>query len=104
MAAAELNDSAKQAVVSSATTLIGQGLDQLTTIGATVGSLQAQVTQADDEMSTQMTLMNKQIGTLDNVDVAKVATELSSLTTQLETAYQATAQLQKLSLAQYLPS
>ena len=51
-----------------------------------------------------MTLIKTQIGTLDNVDPNQVATQLNTLTTQLETAYQITAQLQKLSLAQYLPA
>jgi flagellar hook-associated protein 3 FlgL len=66
--------------------------------------MQTQVKQADDDMSTQITLMGSQLGGLDNIDAAKVATQLDSLTTQLETAYQVTAQLQKLSLAQYLPT
>ncbi len=35
---------------------------------------------------------------------SQVATQLNTLTTQIETAYQITAQLQKLSLAQYLPT
>lgn len=100
----QLSPSATQAVVSSATTLITQGLSQLTTVGASVGQMQSRVTQADDDMTAQISLMNKQIGSLDNVNVATVATQLSALTTQLETAYQLTAQLQKLSLAQYLPS
>jgi flagellar hook-associated protein 3 FlgL len=98
----ELSQSAQQAVVTSATTLVNQGLSQLTTTGANIGQMQAQVKQADDDMSTQMNLLGSQIGGLDNIDPAKVATQLSSLTTQLEVAYQVTAQLQKLSLAQYL--
>ena len=51
-----------------------------------------------------MTLLQTQIGKLDNVDAASVATQLSTLSTQLQTAYQLTAQMQKLSLAQYLPT
>jgi flagellar hook-associated protein 3 FlgL len=100
----ELSSSATQVVVNTATTLINQGLTAITNIGSNVGQAQAQVTQANDEMSTQMNLMKTQIGNLDNVDASTVATELNTLSTQLETAYQVTAQLQKLSLAQYLPT
>ena len=50
-----------------------------------------------------MTILQTQIGNLDNVNAQAVAVQLNTLTTQLQTAYQLTAQLQKLSLAQYLP-
>lgn len=99
-----LDDSAQSAVVSAATSLITEGLSGVTNVGTNVGAMQDQLKQADDNMSTQSTLIKTQIGGLDNVDPAQVATQLSTLTTQLETAYQATAQLQKLSLAQYLPT
>jgi flagellar hook-associated protein 3 FlgL len=55
-------------------------------------------------MSNQLTILQTQIGNLDNVDSSTVATQINSLQTQLETAYELTAQLQKLSLAQYLPT
>jgi len=51
-----------------------------------------------------MTLLKTQLGGLDNVSETQVATQLNTLTTVIETAYQVTAQLQKLSLAQYLPA
>ncbi len=50
-----------------------------------------------------MTILQTQIGNLDNVNAQSVATQLNTLSTQLQTAYELTAQLQKLSLAQYLP-
>ena len=99
-----LSSAAKQVVVTTAEGLITQGLSQVTAIGSQLGQTKTQLTQADDDMSTQMTLMKTQIGGLDNVDANQVATQLSSLTTQIEAAYQITAQLQKLSLAQYLPA
>ena len=55
-------------------------------------------------MSSQMTILQTQTGNLDDVDANSVATQLNTLTTQIETAYQVTAPLQKLSLAQYLPT
>jgi flagellar hook-associated protein 3 FlgL len=55
-------------------------------------------------MSSQMTILQAQIGNLDNVDQYQVATQVNALTTQIQTAYQLTAQLQQLSLAKYLPA
>jgi flagellar hook-associated protein 3 FlgL len=98
-----LGEGAQQALASTATSLVTQGVSSMTTTEAGVGAALSQVTQANASMGTQMTILQTQVGNLDNVDANSVATQLSTLTTQIETAYQLTAQLQKLSLAQYLP-
>ena len=51
-----------------------------------------------------MTILQTQVGNLDDADVNSVATQLNTLTTEIETAYQIIAKLQELSLAQYLPT
>ncbi|HTV32191.1 MAG TPA: flagellar hook-associated family protein [Methylocella sp.] len=99
---ASLSTAAQQTVVTAASSLLGQGLNDITSMQASIGTTQAQITDANAMMASQLTLMQTQIGDLDNVDSAQVATNLSALSTQLQTAYQLTAQLQKLSLAQYL--
>ena len=55
-------------------------------------------------MSSRMTILQTQGGNLDDADANSVATQINTLTTQIETAYQITAKLQELSLAQYLPT
>ncbi len=99
-----LGSATQQAVISAATTLINQVISSLTTSEATLGAAQTSVTNASTSMSNQLTILQTQIGNLDNVDASSVAVQLNSLQTQLETAYQLTAQLQKMSLAQYLPT
>jgi flagellar hook-associated protein 3 FlgL len=99
-----LSASTLQVVVSAATTLATQGVSSMTTTEAGVGSALSQVTQANASMASQMTILQTQIGNLDDVDANSVALQLNTLTTQLQTAYQLTAQLQKISLAQYLPT
>ncbi|MGD1035630.1 MAG: flagellar hook-associated family protein [Roseiarcus sp.] len=99
----QLSSAAQQAVASTATSLITQGLSSITATEAGVGASLQRVTDANNSMSSQMTILQTQIGNLDNVDSATVATTLNTLQTQLQTAYELTAQLQKLSLAQYLP-
>ena len=100
----QLSASAQQVVASTASSLISQGLNSLTGTEADVGAAQSRITQANAQMSSQSTILQTQIGNLDNVNAAAVATQLNALTTQIETAYQLTAQLQKISLAQYLPT
>jgi flagellar hook-associated protein 3 FlgL len=99
-----LNTATQQAVITAASSLINQGVSSLTTTEATLGSTQTRVTDATTSMSTQLTILQTQIGNLDNVNYSAVAVQLSSLSTQLQTAYQLTAQLQKMNLAQYLPA
>jgi flagellar hook-associated protein 3 FlgL len=99
-----LGAAAQQTLASASLTLINQGVASVTTTQANLGVSQGAITQANDYMNTQMTQVQSEIGKLDDVDAASVATQLSTLSTQLQTAYQLTAQIQKLSLAQYLPA
>jgi flagellar hook-associated protein 3 FlgL len=99
-----LSQSTQQVLVTTASSLVSQGVSSMTTTEAQVGSSLGQITQANAAMSSQMSILQTQVGNLDNVDPNSVATQLNTLTTQIETAYQLTAQLQKLSLAQYLPA
>ena len=99
-----LNTDAEQALASTATSVINKGASSLTDTQSSLGTVQSEITEADDQMSAQMTLLQNSIGNLDSVNAAKVSTELTTLTTQLQTAYQLTAQLHSLNLAQYLPT
>ena len=60
------------------------------------------MTDANTNMSAQMTILQTQIGNLDSVNLYQTSTLVSSLTTQIQTAYSLTAALQKLSLVNYL--
>ena len=95
---------AQQAVVSTAQSLIAKGQAGLTTVEAGVGAASAAVTSANNLNDSQSTLLQKQLGAMDNVDPYAVATRIGELQTQLQTAYQLTAQLQQLSLAKFLPA
>lgn len=97
-----VNSSAMQTVASAASTLISNAMSSLTTTQATLGAAQQSVTEANSNMSAQMTILQTQIGNLDNVNVYQTSTRVSALTTQIQTAYSLTADLQKLSLVNYL--
>jgi flagellar hook-associated protein 3 FlgL len=97
-----INPAAVQSVVTQASGLISQAVSSLTSTSATLGAAQQRVTEANDSMSAQSTILQTQINSLDGVNVEQVATQVSSLTTQIQTAFTLTAQLQKLSLVNYL--
>jgi flagellar hook-associated protein 3 FlgL len=97
-----INPSALQVVANQANSLISQGSASLTTTQATLGSVQQRVTDANTNMSAQMTILQTQIDNLDSVNLYQTSTLVSSLTTQIQTAYSLTAALQKLSLVNYL--
>ncbi len=98
-----LSTSAQQAVASTATSLITQGQTALTNTQAALGTTQAQVTDANSAMSSQLTLIQTQIGNLDDVDQTATASKITALTNQIQMAYELTSRLQNLTLAQYLP-
>jgi flagellar hook-associated protein 3 FlgL len=91
-----------QVVATRASTLINQAVTSLTTTQATLGSAQQSLTDANANMSAQMTILQTQINNLDSVNLYQTSTLVSSLTTQIQTAYSLTAALQKLSLVNYL--
>jgi flagellar hook-associated protein 3 FlgL len=97
-----INPAALQSVVANASSLVNQALTSLTTTEATIGSAQQRVTDANNNMSAQMTILQTQINSLDNVNLYQTSTQVSSLNTQIQTAYSLTAALQKLSLVNYI--
>ncbi|MFI5010892.1 MAG: flagellar hook-associated family protein [Hyphomicrobiales bacterium] len=97
-----MNSSTRQVVLQAATKAAGVGVQDLINIQANLGTTQQRITNANDQMSVQMNILTTQDGNLENVNPYETATRVNNLTTQIETAYQLTAQLQNLSLAKYL--
>ena len=102
-AGTSLSASAQQLVASTAASLISQGMSGVTSTQAAIGTVQRRISDASSLMASQQTLLQTQVGNLDNVNASEVAMNINTLSTQLQAAYELTAQLQKLSLAQYLP-
>ena len=71
----QLSSAAQQAVASTANSLITQGMTSITATEADVGASLQRVTDANSSMSSQMTILQTQIGNLDNVNSATVATQ-----------------------------
>jgi len=98
-----LSGAAQQAVAGAAASLVSQGMDSMTNLQASLGSTQSAVTDANSSMSSQLTILQTQLGNLDDVNANTTAVEINSLTNQIQMAYELTSRLQQLNLAQYLP-
>jgi flagellar hook-associated protein 3 FlgL len=72
-------------------------------VQAELGSTQSAVTNTNSSMSSQLTILQGQLGNLDTVNTTATAAQITSLTNQIQMAYELTSRLQQLNLAQYLP-
>ena len=98
-----LSASAQQAVASSASSLITEGQSSLVSLQASLGESQSAITEANNAMASQSTLLQTQIGNVDDVDQNAIAAQITGLQTQIQMSYELTSKLQELSLANYLP-
>ncbi len=98
-----LSSDAQQAVATTASSLLSQGVNSTINLRAGLGSTQSVVNNATNSMSSQLSILQVQIGALDNVNTTATAAQIASLTNQIQVAYELTSRLQQLNLAQYLP-
>ena len=99
---ANFSSAAGQAVIASATALVSTALAGLTGTEAGIGLTQSAVSDADDRMTGQISYLTTQAGDMVDVDAAALSTRISGLQTQIQASYEITAQLQQLSLVNYL--
>jgi flagellar hook-associated protein 3 FlgL len=97
-----LNSSTQQAVLSNAQNLASSAMAGITNIQSTLGLSQSQITNVNGQMQTQASFIDNWVRQLQGVDAYQAATNLSNLTTQLETAYSLTDRISRLSLVNYL--
>jgi flagellar hook-associated protein 3 FlgL len=99
----ELSGAAEQAVATASSSLVSRGINSMTDVQAELGSTQSAVTNANGSMSSQLAILEQEIGSLDDVNANTTAVQINSLTNQIQMAYELTSRLQALNLAQYLP-
>jgi len=100
--AANLSDEAFQVVAEKAMALVGSAVADLTADRARLGAAQERVTNASARMSIQMDVLANHVNALETVDPYEASTRISTLMTQIETAYALTARIQKLSILNYV--
>lgn len=82
--------------------LLGAASSGLVAIQADLGRSQDRITQANDRLDAQKTLLVGEVNDLEAVDPAAAKTKVDALTTQIQMSYALTAQLRQLSLVNYL--
>jgi flagellar hook-associated protein 3 FlgL len=101
---ADLNQATYQAVVDKATVVVGDALQGITGLQAKLGSAQERVKTANTRMGIQIDIMTTHIGALEGVDPYEASSRLSTLMSQVETAYAMTARIQQMTILNYLPT
>jgi len=97
-----LNQPAYQTVIDAAIRTAGEAVQELTKLQGTLGVVQERVAKSDEKMSIQINIITTHIGTLEGIDPHEAAMRISTIMTQIDTAYALTARIQKLSLLNYL--
>lgn len=98
----KLNGNAFRVVVDTAARLVAEAVQNVTMSQARVGAAQNRVAQASERMSLQIDILSKRITGLENVDPYEATSRITTLMTQVETAYALTARIQRLGLMKYL--
>jgi flagellar hook-associated protein 3 FlgL len=97
-----LSKAAYGVVIGKATDLVGGGIDGVTSTQAQLGYSQQAVSDANSRMSAQKDMLETHVGSLEGVDPYEASTRINNLLTQIETSYELTARIQKLSLLDFL--
>jgi flagellar hook-associated protein 3 FlgL len=89
--------------------LVEDGLARVETVAdkiglmlASLGTTQARITDIETHHKDDNTLLSTQLNSVENVDPYEAATQFQLLQGQLQAAYQTTASLRQLSLANYI--
>lgn len=97
-----LNNATQKVVMQQATQIVSNGIGGLTKVQSFLGVTQQRVSDANDQIDTQVNFLNKSIDGLESVDSAEVTTQISDLSTALEAAYAVTNRLSNLSIMDFL--
>jgi flagellar hook-associated protein 3 FlgL len=97
-----LSQATFQVVVDKAISLVGGAINDLAVLGGSVGSIQQRVSNATDKLKIQHDILNQQVVNMENVDPTEASVRVNTLQTQIQTALALTAQMQKISLINYL--
>ena len=100
----QLDNSAKAALQTQASGLIGEAQNELTVQQGLLGVTQASLQNVADQQQAAADATQKQILGFEQANTTADATTLSTLQTQLQATYAITAQISQLTLTHYLPT
>jgi len=97
-----LSSDAYSTLMTTAQSVMNGANNGLIAASATVGTIQNEVKDANDAISLQQNVLTTQINARESVNAYDVVSQVSALSTQLQTAYSLTSQIHKLSLVNFL--
>ncbi|MCI4678793.1 flagellar hook-associated family protein [Rhodoblastus acidophilus] len=97
-----LSSDAYSTLMSTAQSVMNSANNGLISASTAVGTMENQVTEANSAINLQQNVLTTQINAAETVNAYDVATQVSNLSTQLQTAYSLTSQIHKLSLVNFL--
>lgn len=100
--ALNLSSGAYSTLMSTAQSVMNDANNGLIATGAAVGTMQNEVSEASSAITLQQNVLTTQINANESVNAYDVASQVSNLSTQLQTAFSLTAQIHKLSLVSFL--
>lgn len=89
-------------VANAATGIAGQAVQDLAVEQAKLGTAEGRVATANTRMDAQIDILTGQVNELEAVDPFDAAVRVTSLLTQVETAYSLTARVQQMTILNYL--
>ena len=98
-----LNANAGKAVLETAASQVGQSISALGQLQAQTGIVEQRITTASERLQMQIDIFEGKISDLEGVDAYEASTRVSTLLSQIETAYTLTSRIRQLSLVRYLP-
>lgn len=102
LGAERLNEGAFHAIVDTAVRTAGDAIQELIGLRTSLGIAEERIAAADERMSIQMDVLANHITGLETVDPYEASLRVTSLLTQIETAYALTARLHEMSLVHHL--
>jgi flagellar hook-associated protein 3 FlgL len=102
LGAEKLNMGAFQTVVDTAIETAASAIQELTDLRAKLGVVEERIAVSNERMAIQMDVLSRHIVDLEAADPYEASLRVTSLLTQMETAYALTARLQQMSLVNYL--
>lgn len=97
-----LSEGAFQTLVDTATVTIGAAINDLANVGARLGSVQEQTTNATSRLKVQSDVITKQVTAMEEVDPTEASVRVTSLQNQLEMSLALSARISQLSILNFL--
>lgn len=97
-----LNDAAFTALADTAARLASEAIQEIGVVQARLGTAAERIATSNNRMTAQQNILSTQIDNLEAVDPFEASTRVTTLMTQLQTAYALTARVQQLTILNYL--